>query len=256
MRCFPKKQNRLFYYGTLVIWLLCEVLIFQPNPYDNNKLLFVWFAFTCGIVANYLITTFARPVTRLERGKRRVLRGKTAGRYLLLAMMLIAMLLSGSLTLVREYISGDHIAFAADADGKRSLQYIESGYEVVPAAQVELAEWINTNTDEPIAADATFLTESNHNNAVAMLTGRNIFCGSGSFLEYHGVNYRPRKELIKPMYEQPETCLLRYAAEYDIDYVLVGTRERGSYAVDTEWFDANLRVVYRNAQLTVYKIAK
>lgn len=251
-----KKQNRLFYYGTLVIWLLCEVLIFQPNPYDNNKLLFVWFAFTCGIVANYLITTFARPVTRLERGKRRVLRGKTAGRYLLLAMMLIAMLLSGSLTLVREYVSGDHIAFAADADGKRSLQYIESGYEVVPAAQVELAEWINTNTDEPIAADATFLTESNHNNAVAMLTGRNIFCGSGSFLEYHGVNYRPRKELIKPMYEQPETCLLRYAAEYDIDYVLVGTRERGSYAVDTEWFNANLRVVYRNAQLTVYKIAK
>lgn len=85
---------------------------------------------------------------------------------------------------------------------------------------------------------------------------RNIFCGSGSFLEYHGVNYRPRKELIKPMYEQPETCLLRYAAEYDIDYVLVGTRERGSYAVDTEWFNANLRVVYRNAQLTVYKIAK
>lgn len=250
------RRERAVFAGALAVWAVAELIQFQPNPYDNNKLLFVWFAFTCGIVANYLITTFARPVTRLERGKRRVLRGKTAGRYLLLAMMLIAMLLSGSLTLVREYISGDHIAFAADADGKRSLQYIESGYEVVPAAQVELAEWINTNTDEPIAADATFLTESNHNNAVAMLTGRNIFCGSGSFLEYHGVNYRPRKELIKPMYEQPETCLLRYAAEYDIDYVLVGTRERGSYAVDTEWFNANLRVVYRNAQLTVYKIAK
>ena len=48
----------------------------------------------------------------------------------------------------------------------------------------------------------------------------------------------------------------RLFSEYDIDYVLVGTRERGSYAVDTEWFNANLRVVYRNAQLTVYKIAK
>lgn len=251
-----KKQNRLFYCGTLVIWLICEVLIFQPNPYDNNKLLFVWFAFTCGIVADYLITTFARPVTRLERGKRRTLRGKTAGRYLLLAMMLTAMLLSGTLTLVREYISGDHIEFAADANGNRSFQYIESGYEVVPAAQVELAEWINTNTDEPIAPDATFLTECNHNNAIAMLTGRNIFCGSGSFLEYHGVNYRPRRNLIKPMYEQPETCLLRYAAEYDIDYVLVGTRERGSYKVNTAWFDANLQVVYRNSMLTLYKIAK
>lgn len=77
----------------------------------------------------------------------------------------------------------------------RSLQYIESGYEVVPAAQVELAEWINTNTDEPIAADATFLTESNHNNAVAMLTGRNIFCGSGSFLNTTALTIARAKSL-------------------------------------------------------------
>ena len=59
------------------------------------------------------------------------------------------------------------------------------------------------------------------------------------------------------MYEQPETCLLRYAAEYDIDYCRLWEHgSAGSYAVDTEWFNANLRVVYRNAQLTVYKIAK
>ena len=44
---------------------------------------------TCGIVAELSHNNICTAVTRLERGKRRVLRGKTAGRYLLLAMMLV-----------------------------------------------------------------------------------------------------------------------------------------------------------------------
>ena len=53
----------------------------------------------------------------------------------------------------------------------------------------ELAEYINTNTP----ADAVFMTATNHNNAVAMLTGRSIVCGSPSFLYYHGLDYSTRE---------------------------------------------------------------
>lgn len=48
------KNDRKIYSGVLVLWLISEVMLFQPNNYDNNKLLFVWYAFSCGLVAKLL----------------------------------------------------------------------------------------------------------------------------------------------------------------------------------------------------------
>ena len=48
------KKDRKMYAGAAVLWLLAEFVAFQPNNYDNNKLLFVWFAFTCAIVTKLL----------------------------------------------------------------------------------------------------------------------------------------------------------------------------------------------------------
>ena len=31
----------------LLLWLLAELVVFQPNEYDNNKLLYPAFAFLC-----------------------------------------------------------------------------------------------------------------------------------------------------------------------------------------------------------------
>lgn len=49
----PKRDRRI-YVGVLAVWLISEFLEFQPNDYDNNKLLFIWFAFTCAIDAKLL----------------------------------------------------------------------------------------------------------------------------------------------------------------------------------------------------------
>ncbi|MDO4564247.1 MAG: hypothetical protein Q4C04_01380 [Clostridia bacterium] len=51
-------DDRKLYGGALLLWLVAEVVLFQPNEYDNNKLLFIWFLFTCGLVAKFL--AFAR----------------------------------------------------------------------------------------------------------------------------------------------------------------------------------------------------
>ncbi len=47
-------RDRRIYGGVLVLWLLAEFVAFQPNDYDNNKLLFICFAFTCALVAKWL----------------------------------------------------------------------------------------------------------------------------------------------------------------------------------------------------------
>ncbi len=62
----PKRDKKI-YSGAIVLWILSELVEFQPNDYDNNKLLFVWFAFTCGIVAKFLAVTRHRIVARVKK---------------------------------------------------------------------------------------------------------------------------------------------------------------------------------------------
>ena len=50
----PNRDKKI-YSGALILWLIAETLAFQPNNYDNNKLLFVWYAFTCGLVSKFLL---------------------------------------------------------------------------------------------------------------------------------------------------------------------------------------------------------
>ena len=49
----PKRDKKI-YAGAIFLWILAELVEFQPNDYDNNKLLFIWHAFTCGLVAKFL----------------------------------------------------------------------------------------------------------------------------------------------------------------------------------------------------------
>ncbi|MCH5278984.1 MAG: hypothetical protein J1E60_04260 [Christensenellaceae bacterium] len=260
------KRTKAFYGGSLLIWLICEFVLFQPNPYDNNKLLFIWFAFTCGIVAEYLVMLFDK-LTKAERNEidcdRELIAieinkepsndipwGKWIAPRLVALFVIIALFLSGTLTLVREYISGDHLGVYTSSDGGAAFGYIESGYEVVSAPLVKLTEFIKENTER----DATILTHNNHNNAVAMLTGRNIFCGSGTFLYYHGVNYQPRQEMLSSLYENPANTLYQTAAKYDIDYVLISSVERHTYHVDQKWFESNLECVYSENGIYLYRV--
>lgn len=245
---YSKKDTRAFYCGGLLIWLICEIILFQPNPYDNNKLLFVWFALSCGIVADFLVDIYGRLCLSSAKDDSPTL--KRIGNTALALMVLVSLFLSGTLTLVREYRSGDHLGFY-EKDGKQTFGLIESGYEPVSSELVRAAEWIKENT-EP---SSTFLTHNNHNNAVAMLTGRNIFVGSSSFLYYHGVNFQYRVDMLKALYEQPGDNLLRTATEYGIDYVLVSYTERSFYPnMDNAWFDANLQCVYNSGGVTIYKL--
>lgn len=209
------KEERVFYGGAALIWLLGEFIQFQPNPYDNNKLLFIWFAFTCGIVAKLLMELYA------------LLQGFGGRRYLAVCTLCV-LFLSGVLTLGRECISD---------------------YELFSADEVEAAAYIQTNTE----ADSLFLTATNHNNAVSSLTGRDIFCGTGAYLFYHGIDYETREQQVRLLYEQPEEYFAMLQEQYGIDYVLLGNSERYSFAVDESYY-AQFPIVFENDSVRIYSI--
>ena len=239
-----KKENKLFYASVLPIWLICEFIIFQPNPYDNNKLLFVWFAFTCGVVADLVIRAWAR-LRRPDGENKKAPLGRRLACDAALAAVIGVTLLSGVMTIAREYVSGDH----AELEGIKPV-YKENGYQAVTPELNEAADWIMKNT----APDDVILTATNHNNAVAMLTGRSIVCGSPTFLHFHGVDYAERYYSVQRMYEDPYGCFEELAKEYGVDYVLISTWEMGEYDIEYSFFDS-LPIVWSNGATKLLKVS-
>lgn len=219
-----EKHDRAVYNGISLLWLLAELIQFQPNPYDNNKLLFVWFAFTCGLVGKWLIRTYRRLCAKqLQDGN------TLHGTRVLAVLVSLALFLSGTLTLAREW---------------------ESEYQLISPDEVSAARFIEEHTDPC----ATVLTSNNHNNAVAALTGRNIVCGSGSYLYFHGVDYSAREKALKLLFESPETELQALKERYAIDYAYIGPYERGNYQCDIAYYLSNFRVVFDNGTVLIFDL--
>lgn len=219
------KRDRAVFGGALLLWALAEIVQFQPNAYDNNKLLFIWFFFTCGLVAKFLSGINERILTWKQD------RTAQVGARVLSCVVCLALFLSGTLTLGREFVSE---------------------YELIGKNEVSMAAFVKENT-EP---DATFLTYNNHNNAIAVLTGRNIVCGSGTFLYFHGVSYQERERALPLLYEQPESYFDSLSRKYGIDYVLLSNYERMNYSCDLQYFDTHFRAVYDENGITIYDISQ
>ena len=60
------KRDRRIANGFLMLWLISEVVVFQPNIYDNNKLLFAWFFCLCALTAKLLGVLSHRLSVRLR----------------------------------------------------------------------------------------------------------------------------------------------------------------------------------------------
>ena len=201
--------------GALVIYTVAELFQFQPNPYDNNKLFYVAYMLMLPAVALYLNSLWHR------------LRG-VRGRALLASVFMICCTLSATLTIAREVISD---------------------YQLFSASEVEAAEYIEEN----LPADAVVLTGDQHNNAVAALTGRDIVCGTGSYLYYHGIDYGRQREDMNAMLSDPENNAALFEA-YGVDYIYISDQERYNHAADENWFAENCACIYDSGDIQLYAL--
>ena len=161
-----KPKQRWLYGGGLAILALAEFVVFQPNNYDNNKLLYVWHILGCILAAQLLVDIFA---------KVRALPWRALG----LAACCFAGMFGSVLTVGREALS-DYRQWSAD--------------------DMALADHI----DENAGSDALFLTSDSHLTPVFALAGRRILCGSGSYVYYHGMDYSAEYNAMQALYETPD----------------------------------------------------
>ena len=203
------------YCPPMAIWFVAEFVEFQPNDYDNNKLLYVGFLFLCCAAADCIWGL-------LELIPRR------AAQFTAAALVSIALAVPAGLTIAREYVSR---------------------YELYGTGAMNLAMFI----DDQLPKDAVIMTDQRHNNEAAALSGRNIVCGSPIYLFYHGLNYYQREWDLRPMYEEPGKNRELFE-RYNVEYVLISDFERNSYEVDAAWFDENFPKEFDDGGRVLYRV--
>lgn len=216
MLFFLRGERAKLFLGGAAIFLLANVVAFQPNLYDNNKLLYIWFMITDILVCDWLWTG-------LEQLRSRAIRAAMAG------VLVFFGVFSGILSMLREAVSE---------------------YQLLSGEQAEAAAFIVENTP----ADSLFLTATVHTNPVSVLTGRNILCGPGLYLYYHGVSYQEREAQVAQMYTGGDV-FEQYAALYGVDYVYIGSSEYANYTVDYDYFVANYDLIYESETISIFQIS-
>lgn len=214
--CYSSRKNLGILSASFLIWFVIELIAISPNPYDNNKLLYVAYIFFCCISAKYGCDIYQR--LRSIRGIR-----------MWCALFLFLAGISGVLSMGRELVSD---------------------YTLYSASHIAAAEYIDANTD----VDNTFLTNDRHVNEIAALTGRNIVSGSPVYLGPHGVYDADRANDVKTMFETPQDSQELFE-KYHVDYVMVSSWERSNYAVDEAYFDSTYECVFQfnDGEIKLYK---
>ena len=203
--------------GMTAVYVVAELLLFQRNEYDNNKLFYIWFMFAVIVAVDY-----GSIIMQRLAGLR--------GRSLLCALFLFASVFSGALSIAREAVSG---------------------YQLFSANAVKAGAWIDQNTDR----DAVFLTGQQHINPVCTLAGRQIICGSNLYVFFHGLNYDEQARDCERFYENP-TQNADVIDRYGVDYIFVSDYERADFEVNLDALDASYELVYENPDIRIYAVGK
>lgn len=214
---YADEKKRTWYASAMIIFVITEFITFQPNEYDNNKLMIIWYAFTAIIVADYLVMLY----DKLKH---------TIGRVYLAVLVCILLFASGTLTIGREIYSN-----------KQYRQY--------SSVQVHCAQSIEDST----LPDALFITGHQHLNEISSLAGRNIYAGSTIYVHFHGLDYAGRYEEITKIYEDAATAQ-SILKEIGADYIYISSYERNDYSIDDALYDI-YPIAYSNFGIDILAVS-
>lgn len=186
-----RNETRIFYLPFLLLFVIANVVKFQPWYFDNYKLFMHWLALTAIIAAMALC--WLNDFTKTKKSHKSLV-------TVSLAALLIACTVFGVVT---------HAVML------QSTPMVWSGEEI------QMAEWVRENS----APGSMFLTGSAHNHPIPALTGRPRVMGYEGWLWSHGIAWTSisahKKDEIA-MYGGNYTLIQNYG----VDYVCVGPYER------------------------------
>jgi hypothetical protein len=202
--------------GGVVLFALCFLLRFQPNVWDNTKLLTWSHLLLCVPVARYLAHLWSKPA----------LISRCAA-----VLLLVFTTASGSLELLR--ITRTE-AVANRMWSREELALAEDFREI----------------SEPTAL---VLCSDHHHHWVPSLSGRQILLGYRGWLSSYGLDYEPIVRDIQSMLSGgPDAEAL--LAEYGVDFVVIGSSEREDFGANESYFQQRHELILDRADNQVFRV--
>lgn len=193
------KNRRLFwlYLPFLLIFVACNLWIFQPWENDNSKLLRFWYL-ASSILVGWGLARFAKSGWWPK------------------AVAAIALVL---------------ITFSGAYDAGSWLDFEKNKLLLWSKSDIQLAETVKQLTPPT----AVFLTNDNHNYWVVDLAGRKIVMGFRGWLWSWGINYSSREADVRRMFTG-DAQTPQLLNQYGIDYVIIGPGEKSNFSADEQYY--------------------
>ncbi len=212
---FVNRKSKIESIPYFILFIAINLVLFQPFPWDNTKLLaWVSLGFS-GLVANLIVKLWNRKINQ----------------KIIIVLLTISIIASGSI------------------DAYRILRTDLHHYQMYSSEELELASWVKTNTDP----HSIWLTANQHNNWLFNLTGRQTLMAYPGWLWTHGYNYRPIEQDVINMYNHPgENQELFH--KYKVDYIVIGPQTDRLWGTDKNYFAENYTLIKRSDSYLIYKV--
>jgi hypothetical protein len=209
------RRARLLIAPFSLVFLVANLVKFQPWDWDNSKLLVFWYMGSAVAVGAILL---------------RIWRQTVAG-GILAAVAWLTLIASGALSL---------------------LQFLPPqgpAYVWFTSEEVHLAAQVRQATPPK----AVFVTGEEPNNPIADLAGRSVLISYPGWLWSYGINYTQREQDLARIYGGGSVALaLLY--HYHASYLVVGPNERATLHPNLDYFNANFRLVLQSPNYQIYQV--
>ncbi|NMB56739.1 hypothetical protein GYA19_02260 [Candidatus Beckwithbacteria bacterium] len=202
-------------FGFVLIFILTNILVFQPYGWDNAKIM-LWCYFIFSFPVAKLICQFWQK--------------QWAGKFLTIILIFI-------------------LTFSSVLDLARVLDTKKNSFVMINKLDIDTAVEVKAKTDP----HALFLTNDYHLNFVSMLTGRPIVMGYRGWLWSYGYNYAELEEDIKTIY-QGKLKAKELLKKYGIQYVVIDETTKINYKSNEKFFKDNFELFIQGANCRIYKI--
>ena len=202
--------------GAITLFLASLLLRFQPNLWDNTKLLTWAHLLLCVPVARYLARLWAKP--------------SPLARQLAVVLFCFATA-SGFLDVWRSLGSE---AVSARMWSREELELAEAFRRLSPP-------------------EAVVLCSDDHHHWVPSLAGRPVLLGYRGWLASYGIDYGAVERDVRTMLNSGDPDLL---ARYGVDFVVIGPSERESFGAREELFEQRYALVLQGAGSKVFDVTR
>jgi hypothetical protein len=208
-------RARRFLTGFMPIFVIANIVVFQPWDWDNTKVLAYWFLACCILVAALVSGVWERSG----------LPARTA-----IAAALGTMVLSGLLENLSQALGRDR-------------------HRVLTAEELRLADSTRALTP-PRAVLAVGLR---HNHPITLLTGRRVVLGYPGWMWSQGLAYQERERALSAIFALAEDAP-RLLRQYGVDYVVIGPDERQRFSANLAGYRARFPTLLRTENYEIFAV--